>query len=214
MDKHPAVAVLWILASCCVSQSQAAAAPWAHIETPLSYNAMQADEVGLRTILISPENTAVVAGESATLHCASNFSTLTWASSPTGNPPYTRIVSECVLNPELTESYALANVGPNRCDLVLINAAASQAIVHHCIETFGFDPAQSVLIAVLDSEPQCSMDNTDPRINDEITLTCSVSYTDNISPVQMFWTDESGEPVALSRNAHSAGHTNSSLSLQ
>ena len=105
--------------------------------------------MGLLTQLIRPANTAVVAGERASLHCASNSSTLSWASTPTNLPPYTILVSQCRLNPDYTHLYGLDIVGPYSCDLVLLNATASQAIMHHCIEADGFEGAQSAMIAVL-----------------------------------------------------------------
>ena len=104
---------------------------------------------GLLTKLIVPDNTAVVAGESTSLHCVSNSSTLSWASSPNGLPPYDRLVSDCELNPAFEDRYGLDNVGPHRCDLVLLHATVAHAIMHHCFETTGFDPAASVMIAVL-----------------------------------------------------------------
>ena len=53
----------------------------------------------------------------------------------------------------------------------------------------------SMCLVCVDAEPDCRIDNEDPSFGDNVTLTCDVSYTDNISPMIMTWTDEQGRAV-------------------
>ena len=46
---------------------------------------------------------------------------------------------------------------------------------------------------------------------ENVTYTCSVTYTSNVSPMLMNWTDSQGQPVARSYETFAVGQTTSSI---
>ena len=72
--------------------------------------------------------------------------------SPTNPNPCSQekiIVSKCEVNPDYAHLYGLDNVGPGRCDLVVLNASVAEAGTYHCAKCDGFDPAHSAQLVVL-----------------------------------------------------------------
>jgi Immunoglobulin domain len=64
-----------------------------------------------------------------------------------------------------------------------------------------------------DSVPTCSSDFSSPTEGENVTFTCDVSYTSNISPILMSWTDSNGQPVESFRNENQTGRTTSSITV-
>jgi len=156
-----------------------------------------------------PVNTAALAGDEAVLSCISDSSdSLHWYFSPTGQPPLSTIVNSCALNPAFADKYSLRNIGTGQCDLVVLSAARDLAGIYACQALFeGAPTAQLVVVA---SDPVCSVDNLDPTGGENVSLTCEVLYTSNLSPMLMSWTDSEGQPVE-SRTVHGDGITTSYL---
>ena len=65
----------------------------------------------------------------------------------------------------------------------------------------------------VDSEPKCTVDKPKPREGDTVTLTCDVTYTPNVSPMVMEWTDGQGRPVPAHSGPPTPGRTTSSISF-
>jgi Immunoglobulin domain len=64
-----------------------------------------------------------------------------------------------------------------------------------------------------DSVPTCSPDISSPAEGENVTFTCDVSYTSNISPILMSWTDSNGQPVESLRNENQTGRTTSFITV-
>ena len=108
------------------------------------------NEAGLRSLILHPENAAVVAGKSARFRCASDSSpSLNWILRDGKTSKDTVLVSRCKVNPQYEHIYALENLEHGSCDLVVKNASAVDAGVYSCSESFGWDPESSALLAVL-----------------------------------------------------------------
>ena len=109
-----------------------------------------ASDAGLRSLVLHPENTAVVAGKSARFRCASDSSpSLNWIRRDGKTSKDIVLVSRCRLNPQYERIYALENIDRGSCDLVVKNASEGDAGVYSCSESFGFDPESSAQLAVL-----------------------------------------------------------------
>ena len=61
------------------------------------------------------------------------------------------------------------------------------------------------------SDPVCTVANSQPIAGDNVTLTCDVTYTSNISPMLMTWTDSQGQPVQSHTDQSQTGRTTSSI---
>jgi hypothetical protein len=160
-----------------------------------------------------PLNTAVVAGKQATFTCITSLANgLIWAFTADGQSGYVLIVNNCVVNPPYTDRYALTNIGPGRCDLVVLSATNAEAGLYGC--QAGFELTATALLAVLASEPICTSEVTEPvAVGDKVIYTCEVSYTSNISPMLMSWTNTEGQPIPSYTNNTVAGRSASSISV-
>jgi hypothetical protein len=161
---------------------------------------------------VAPLNTAAVAGDSATISCVSDNSTrLYWFFSSTAGEPLLMIVSGCQLNPDFADKYELVNVGAGQCDLYIRNTTTSDAGTYVCVGEY--QRVMSAQLAVIVSPPKCSvsLDQEPVLARENVTYTCSVTYTSNVSPMLMTWTDSEGQPVARSYETFVAGHTTSSI---
>jgi hypothetical protein len=148
---------------------------------------------------IEPANSAVVAGGTIALECANSVATsLTWSFVDTAGASPVTIISSCVVNPDYATRFGVANVGAGRCDVVVLAATVNDAGTYACQGVGSFDLLVSARLAVLESEPVCSVTtiSTPVREGDEITAQCSVNYTDNVSPVEIMWSATKGAVVS------------------
>ena len=79
-----------------------------------------------------------------------------------------------------------------------------------CLQTL----TQCVMSALsTDSDPVCTVDNTNPTEEESVTYSCEVFYTPNISPMQVTWTDEQGQLMESTTDIDDPGHTVSTLTV-
>ena len=66
-----------------------------------------------------------------------------------------------------------------------------------------------------DTEPVCTI-NLSGSITDgdQVTLSCDVTYTTNISPLMMTWTDSQGQPVVSNTNRNQTDRITSSIGVR
>jgi len=153
---------------------------------------------------VSPVNTAIHAGESTTFTCISdNSATISWVFREVDTANIVTIVGGCILNPSFAGRYDVINIGFGQCDLVVLEASKYEAGMYGCA---AFDPAPTAQLVVIDGEPSCTIDNTEPMAGDNVTMSCSVTYTSNLSPMMMTWSDPQGNPIEPS-TLRRADHT-------
>jgi len=165
-----------------------------------------ADEVPSLLYTMTPVNAAVVVGSSAQFTCETYSPKLDWWFQPAEGGPFIPIVDECKVNPAYIDRYRLANVYPGRCDVVVISVSLSDAGVFGC--QAGFNATVTAGLAVIYSQPVCTMGNMEPVEGSEVTITCEVQYTPNLSAMKMTWTD--ANLLAMTPQEEiSQGHTKS-----
>jgi len=164
-----------------------------------------------RPTLIAPINEAVVAGSSKHFICTSTEGKVSWYFMEIDSSVFHTIVLSCSLNPAFSDRYALElymGTEPDRCDLIVINATRAQAGTYEC--RAGFDAPVKSQLVVIDTLPVCTQEPAFPISEEFVTMTCEVTYTSNLSPLMVSWTDPDGNPLE-SDDFQDVGRTMSSI---
>lgn len=158
-----------------------------------------------RYITTSPQNVAAFPKDQVKFQCRSNLTltegagALDWIVTPVSKPSAT-VVRACELNPEYEESYTLEAVAGGACNIIVLSVSVNEAGGYLCQDITGFNPPQSAQLVLLESDPSCfilsnGVNATEAVEGDIIRVTCTVSYTPNLSPLSTRWTNTSGQDV-------------------
>jgi len=150
-----------------------------------------------RVLIKTPINSAVVSGESFRFECASDTTLIIWYFQSYEDQSVLTVYHGQVLNPIFEGILEIELKTGGQCDLIVLNSAFSQTGIYRCKESIGFDPHQTAALIVLESEPVCStnISGSSVMIGDVIGMSCRVSYTPNLSPALMTWTDPQCLPL-------------------
>lgn len=155
-----------------------------------------ADKVARRALIDTPDNAAAISGSRVVFHCASDSLPITWYFTRRGDTEVHTVYDGSQLSPNFIGTYDIVTES-GHVDLVILNATISQVGVYRCKELSGFEPHATAAFVIMNDDPVCStnISTSDISQGDGVEIQCRTHYTNNVSPLNMTWTDPWGSSV-------------------
>lgn len=158
-------------------------------------------------LLIWPEDTEVVVGQSVTISChTSDVYSVHWEHTLVGSRTSREIyISKTVVRPYSWRVTIVGDSNKGEYNLTIGRVELSDAGKYHCIDRAGHGEKKDAQLIVLESFPQCnSNSNPDGMIGDndcgiepeDIKIVCTLRYSGNIPPV-LEWMDGGSNSTPL-----------------